>query len=364
MRTTFGICALLASLGGVSLYAADASTTWNPKAAGGYLDERQSWWQTWPSAARDHETFCVSCHTAAPYALSRQTLRSALKESGPSVPERKLAENVTKRVRIWNEAEPFYSDEKQGAPKTAEARGTESVLNALILVSYNPRNSALSADARTALDNMWALQLKTGDSKGAFTWLNFHNEPWEAEDSQYYGATLAAITVGLTPKDYQATPEVQANVKLLREYLQRGYDAQSPILHAMVLWASAKLPNLLTKEQQRSAIDAAFTRQKEDGGWSMTDVVGTWKRRDGTPLETRSDAYATGVITYALQQAGVKPDQAGLKRGLAWLVSNQDPSAGSFPAYSMNKQRDLKSDVGRFMADAATAYAVLALTIQ
>jgi len=37
-------------------------------------------------------------------------------------------------------------------PKTAESRGTESILNALILVwSDAPR-----ADSRLALDNMWA----------------------------------------------------------------------------------------------------------------------------------------------------------------------------------------------------------------
>ena len=43
--------------------------SWDPKAAAAYLDRRQSWWMSWPRAQRDHETFCVSCHTAVPYAL-------------------------------------------------------------------------------------------------------------------------------------------------------------------------------------------------------------------------------------------------------------------------------------------------------
>src|SRR5277367_296300 len=112
--------------------SADAAGTWSSKSAASYLDSRMTWWEAWPSAARDHETFCISCHTALPYALGRPALRSALGEQAPSPNERKILDNVTKRVRLWSEVLPFYNDEKQGVPKTAEARGTESVLNALI----------------------------------------------------------------------------------------------------------------------------------------------------------------------------------------------------------------------------------------
>src|SRR2546430_17735012 len=38
-------------------------SSWDQKAAAAYLDQRQSWWMEWPKAARDHDTFCVSCHT-------------------------------------------------------------------------------------------------------------------------------------------------------------------------------------------------------------------------------------------------------------------------------------------------------------
>ena len=51
-----------------------------------------------------------------------------------------------------------------------------------------------------------------------------------------------------------------------------------------------------------------------------------------------------------------------MQRGLAWLVAHQDRADRQWFAASLNKQRDPASDAGKFMSDAATAYAVLALT--
>src|SRR6202030_3821615 len=84
--------------------------SWDEKAAAAYLDQRLAWWTGWVGATRDHQTFCISCHTAVPYALSRPALRNELAEKTPSANERKLLDNVTKRVRLWKEVAPFYSD--------------------------------------------------------------------------------------------------------------------------------------------------------------------------------------------------------------------------------------------------------------
>jgi squalene-hopene/tetraprenyl-beta-curcumene cyclase len=343
--------------------ASNDAGSWDSKAAAAYLDQRADWWMGWSQSARDHDTFCVSCHTAVPYALGRPALRAALGEQSPSATERKLLDNVTKRVRLWNEVEPFYSDEKRGAPKTAESRGTEAVLNALILANYDAHQGKLSDDTRLALDNMWALQLQSGEAKGAWTWLNFHNQPWEADDSQFWGATLGAIAAGTAPAGYRSTPEAQSHLKLLSGYFQQGFSSQSLINRIFLLWASAKIPGILNPEQQKSIIDEVLSKQRQDGGWSTSSlVIATWKRRDGTPLDMGSDGYATGLVGFVLQKAGVPRTQPALKNAISWLTRNQDKAAGLWLAYSLNKQRDPTSDIGRFMIDAATAYSVLALS--
>jgi squalene-hopene/tetraprenyl-beta-curcumene cyclase len=361
MRTV--LWTLAACLFAIGLHAeSNPSDTWNSKSAAGYLDQRSSWWMTWKSAERDHNTFCTSCHTVLPYTLGRPALRAALKEQGPSANERQILENVTKRVRLWDEVLPFYDDAKNGAPKTAEARGTESVLNALILTNYEVASGALTDAARLALDNMWSLQLKTGEKNGAWTWLNFHNEPWEADDSQFWGATLGALALGNTPKDYRSQARVRENAKLLTGYLQREQEEQSLLNRLFLLWASTNVPEILTAKQQQAIADELLSKQGQDGGWSTSSlVIRTWKRRDGTPLETRSDGYGTGLASFVLERARISHSKPQLQQALAWLAKNQDPQ-GFWPAYSLNKQRDPASDPGRFMSDAATAYAVLALT--
>src|SRR5580700_5494001 len=297
---------------------ARVASSWDQKAAAAYLDQRAGWWMGWQRAARDHDTFCVSCHTAVPYAMSRPSLRTALAEQGLSPNEQRLLENVTKRVRLWKEVAPFYTDADRGVYKSVESRGTESVLNALILASNDASNAAqggqLSDDTRTAFENMWAEQQTTGDQKGAWLWLRFKNEPWEADDSEFYGAALAAIAVGTAPENYRAKPEIQNNLKMLREYLNREYAAQTLSNRAVLLWASAKLPGLLEPERQKALIRELLSKQEADGGWSLASMAGGWKRHDGTPQEAGSDGYATGLITFALLEAGMRQD-AQVKRG-------------------------------------------------
>ncbi len=147
----------------------------------------------------------------------------------------------------------------------------------------------------------------------------------------------------------------------MSDYLAHRTDTDSLFNRLTVLWAATKLPGVLTPAQRQAIVDAAVRRQENDGGWS-TSALGSWKPADATALDTASDGYATGLITVTLQQSGASGTGASVSKGLSWLVRHQDAATGMWVASSLNKQRDAGSDAGKFMSDAATAYAVLALT--
>ena len=360
MRLTVRILAgvlVAASCGGCSRPEAKADESWDPTAAAAYLDRRADWWMQWQGAARDHETFCISCHTTLPYALARADLRP----QRASDTERRILDNVVRRVRLWNETGPYYKDRDADPHKSVESRGTESVLNALVLSQRDARNGHLSEDARTALALMWTQQQTRGDRAGAWPWLQFGLRPWEADDSYYYGAALAARALAVAPDDYRSTPAIERNVVRLRAYLDREYAAQALANRAVLLWAATRWPELIDAAPRRALVDDLLRDQRRDGGWSLASLA---KQPGASHLRTLfapSDGYATGLVTLVLLETGMARHDPIIERAVQWLIRNQQ-AEGFWRTDSLNARRDPNSDVGRFMSDAATAYAVLALT--
>ena len=338
------------------------SPGWDVQSAARYLDSREIWWQSWDRAQKDRRTMCVSCHTQASYGLARPALREALGEQTPTPAEQVMLASIEKRVGHWDQMQPFYSDVISGAGKEVESRNAESVLNAFILTGYDARRGHLGDTTRLAFDNAWALQSKNGPDVGAWVWQNFGYAPWESSESQYHWAALMAVAVARAPDHYRDDAKIAANLAALTGYLHSHYEAQPLLNKVVALWASASFPAVLDAAQRARLIDALYRLQRPDGGWSLTDL-GPWRQRvDKTPQETRPDGYATALIVLVLEEIGEgSRAQPHVARGIAWLLANQDRSTGAWTAWSLNKNRDPKSDAGPFMSDAATAYAVLAL---
>jgi hypothetical protein len=332
---------------------------WDAKAAARYLDQREDWWRSWDRTQKDRGTYCVSCHTQATYAVARPALRAAMGETGPTPQEKAMLASVEKRVGLWTQMQPFYSDIPSGAGKEVESHNSEAVLNAIILEAYDEPSGHLSPLTRMAFDNAWALQSKTGPDAGSWVWQNFGYGPWESKESQYHFAALLAVTVAKAPDAYRSDPKAAAPMAALKTYLQAHYAEQPLINKLAALWALRAFPDLLNAGQKAELIAKVDALQRPDGGWSLSDLA-PWERRDKTPLVTKPDGYATAFITLVFEQTGA-PGARPVARGRAWLVANQDRTTGAWTAWSVNKDRDLSTDIGKFMSDAATGYAVLAL---
>ena len=351
--------------------------SWNRESAARYLDERMDLWFVNAKKLRTDrtETICVSCHTSITYALSRPALRRAMHTSTATPQEVRLIEEVTRRVETYSTHQVMYEVDER---KKIESRGTEAVLNTLILASADAAQARQQASepTRKAFERLW----ETQRPDGAWDWLDFKLEPWETVATTYYGATLAGLAVGTVAGPYRLNAnEAAPGIERLRHYLKEHYAAQSLFNRTWMLLASARLKDVLPRAQQDALITEIQSRQQDDGGWSLQSL-GPWQWSKTIPpfapegtLDTstlsKSDGYATGLIVYTLRQVGLSVDHPVVTHGLKWLEANQhEGPAGqrAWRAFSLNFDREHGGAKGEpwrrmFMSDAATAFAVLAL---
>jgi squalene-hopene/tetraprenyl-beta-curcumene cyclase len=355
-------------IAGCSAAGAGEPTGWDTQSAARYLDARAAEWSAFKGADRGQgadKITCLSCHTSVSYALGRPALRKVAGGEQPTSHEARLLEHVRRRVDHWSELDTprfrlsYDFDEK----KKVESWGTEAILNALVL-ARDDRSRGLSAPSdstRQALRHLWDTQRKEGPEAGSWDWLDFGLRPWEAGEARYYGTMLAAIAVGTAPGYLggEGDADARAGVDRLRRYLHAHLAGQNLHNRLFALWASTAIDGPLTSTQRQEIIDQVLAKQQKNGGWSLSSLV-ECRRQDGTPQETAPDGYATGLALHVLQLSRVGRGQPAVTRGLAWLRANQQP-AGNWVGVSLNKRRDPKTHVGKFMSDAATAFAILAL---
>jgi squalene-hopene/tetraprenyl-beta-curcumene cyclase len=262
------------------------------------------------------------------YLLARPALRQALGEDTPTVYESGLLASLRSRIDLKD-------------PPASPGLGVESVLAARFLATGE------------AVDRMWALQVHEGAARGSWNWFALDRDPWEMPDSRFYGAALAAMAV---PAKDHGRPEAQELVA----YLQRERAAQPLHNRLMLLWASAGFPETLPAAERRALVEEVWKKQQADGSWTM-DSLGPFPAHAKAPHTEGGSAYATAFAAYVMQQAGGDPENPKLARALAWLRTRQNPECGCWESVSMNEKYEPGSMQLKFMDDAATSFAVLAL---
>ena len=341
---------------------ADEPTGWNRAAAIRHLDDRAQAWLDFTGAYRGEgatRTTCLSCHSFVPYLLTRAATLDV-----PAAPRAKSLDQIKARVAHWSDLDtPAWKlPYDHSAEKKRQSRGTEAVLNALILASDDRARklNEPSPATKTALEHLGSTQRTAGPDAGSWDWLDFGLEPWEAGDGRFHGATLAARALGTAPGYDLKSAEVRPRVDRLRDYVRTHVADQGLFNRVALLRASADLDGLLTDPERTKLVDEILALQRPDGGWSLASL-GEYERSDHTPEDKESDGLATGFILDALRASGLPKSHPAVAKGLDWLRGHQQKDGG-WITVSLNKKRDPKSHVGQFMSDAATAYAVLALT--
>jgi len=370
---------LMASLSVGASAPGDDPAAWDKAAAARYLDARMDvWWQkAKPLKSGETTTKCLSCHTAIPYALARPALRKAMGVTAATAHETTILETVRTRLAHLDHQQPFYDHTED---KKIESRGVEAVLSAFLLTSHDLDAGVTTPDAATrkAIARLW--QVQRGD--GAWDWLNFGLEPYETSDAVFHGATVAAMAAGSsTGAAASRSADGVAGLAKLRAYLSANLASQRLFNRAWALLASSRLSGLLTPAEREAIVRQLEAKQRPDGGWSLADL-GEWRWSKaagsyGAPGATdaalvgASDAYATGLVLYAMKQAGMGT-RPSVPKGLTWLRAHQqaeradDAAWAPWRAHSLNFDREHGGDKGEpwrrmFMSDLATAFAVLAL---
>jgi squalene-hopene/tetraprenyl-beta-curcumene cyclase len=277
------------------------------------------------------EAGCVTCHTTLPYFAARAA--DDRPSSGPAVDE--LLALMEYRVAHWQTEKPLWD--------------AEVLITAVSMLVHDAQATGkLKPSTRTALDRMWELQR----ADGAWNWLKAGTPPFEYDD--YYGAVLVAVGLGYAPEKYSEDPEVQKRTAKLRDYFAKK---PPPNLHhaAWLIWAEAKFGGVMTDEARDRKVAELSALQKPDGGWSLPSL-GNWKGHDGLPIDQApSDGYATGLVVFALRQAGLPADHAAVAKGIKWLKANQRAS-GSWYTGSLGTRYHLN-----FLSHSGSALAMMAL---
>ena len=139
----------------------------------------------------------------------------------------------------------------------------------------------------------------------------------------------------------------RARAWLLKAEPRTTYERAELILG--LKWSGAKAADI-------ARIATALRReQRDDGGWSQTKYLG-------------SDAYATGLVLYALKQTGqLTPSNESYKKGVSFLLKTQLEDGSWYvrsrsPKFQPYFQGGFPHDHDQWISSTATAYAVMALS--
>jgi hypothetical protein len=273
---------------------------------------------------------CASCHHASLVICSMHEA----KQFGHAVDEAVLAE-LTKWVAESGDGK-FGLARPASAPKAASPK---AIYFALAL-GTGPRPDAASQKGLKLL--LKTVQAEQTDNGSWSAWPGTRPPLFGNSDESLSALATLAVLPAAATGDKEAERSRDKGVKWLAETKTDG-DPQSIALR-LVLWNRLGRP----AKEWEPLVKSIKDRQNPDGGWSQTK-------------DMASDAWATGQALYALAYAGLKPNEAALSRGQAFLIKTQRAD-GSWPMTSRPTAPGGKGSTSLIpITGAGSAWAVLGL---
>jgi hypothetical protein len=132
----------------------------------------------------DTQTACVSCHAGLAYALSRPVLRRVMQVDAPSTQEaRSDRRHHAPRRDLQHTPGAAMTSTSAGR---IESRGTEAVLNAVILTSADAARNLREPSAAHE-EGAGAVCGRHSEPMVRWDWLEFGLEPWETTEPRTTG---------------------------------------------------------------------------------------------------------------------------------------------------------------------------------
>jgi hypothetical protein len=196
---------------------------------------------------------------------------------------------------------------------------------------------------KKAFENMWSEQVQSGADTGSWKWIKANLIPWEVEDSDLWGASLACVAASQYP---ELAP--QRNLDLLYSLLRQGVADSSSSLHvrAAILWCDTESGGEVIDSETAIAIVAEMLDlQHNNGGWAIREL-GPWGSWEGSSSdccaqrEIRPDAYATGYSAFILNRNRHLVSDEGnvqLAKANEWIIKRL---ADPYPAEPRNNRHE------------------------
>ena len=277
-----------------------------------YIQRQGAWWID--------EKDCVSCHRVGQMLWSLETARS-----------KGLA--VSSRLDEWTTWAIDKSLSKRDDGQLHGERNKDGLAQLLLA-----RNRTIEKyDAQLA---QFAKLIANGQEDDG-TWKPGGQLPGQKRDKlETTNVGTAWIAVALF--DYRDSEDVEASFNKAINHLKSVNGAKS------AEWFVARLL-LAVKQKDATQIEAMTDRliatQNDDGGW-------------GWILSQESDALATGMVLYALNQSGVEQKQEQVVKAVQYLTSSQNDDGSWDVKGTKNAKKDRVEETSSYWG---TTWAVIAL---